>query len=665
MSYNMKFEFDNSGNVPLRVPGFGHGIAVTRDDMASHEEAFAYGPNGLSVERMTIRELAMLQLMDAITDKPDWQRKIKDESITMKWRAEAAALPGSLISDKTFDWCMTELRDMVPGFKKNGLIRTLEGGMRVVKSDTSVSQELQQQLREAVKPLLEVEPAKKDWHPNSNEQVLNLVHPSLYPLVYGKTRALEIGRVGLLNCMDATGRGTIVGDDDNPPEPTRRRGYGRPEESAFWSTRFQWLPAEVKFQGESGTEVKITSYINNLHPEKHQVLYLVVEKLISIAIPAWNGVLTKGYDESNHPRIQTLRAEVTSAEQPTFDTKWDDDNPDSEANQEVMRKLRDYLRLPNIDECPRNHDDVDVVLPRNWEVAPISEWEGTGPYDWNEGSWNLHDVLEWKESRLRYVKIPEPGDEVPYSEWAEKNDRSNTEAMPNQFVTLEDEFRKAGLQVIVKIASIELTPEKPTYGGGSWHLEGMKNEHIAATALYYYDVENCTPSRLCFRQEASLDELELEYEQGDHGPLSRLFGTRQMYDEPAIQEIGGVSTRDGRLLVFPNSLQHRVEPFELEDKSRPGHRRFVALWLVDPMIRIMSTANVPPQQEEWWDQHVRPQNWERHLPQEIKDQIIDYAKEERMSLKEAKELRLELMAERTVYGHSVENSVEQYNLCEH
>jgi hypothetical protein len=33
------------------------------------------------------------------------------------------------------------------------------------------------------------------------------------------------------------------------------------------------------------------------------------------------------------------------------------------------------------------------------------------------------------------------------------------------------EFKDQGLQVIVKLASVELTPEKPGYGDGSWHLE--------------------------------------------------------------------------------------------------------------------------------------------------------------------------------------------------
>lgn len=46
--------------------------------------------------------------------------------------------------------------------------------------------------------------------------------------------------------------------------------------------------------------------------------------------------------------------------------------------------------------------------------------------------------------------------------------------------------------------------------------------------------------------------------------------------------------------------QHRVSPFRLIDPTLPGHRRFIALWLVNPTMRILSTANVPPQQMSWW-----------------------------------------------------------------
>ena len=38
---------------------------------------------------------------------------------------------------------------------------------------------------------------------------------------------------------------------------------------------------------------------------------------------------------------------------------------------------------------------------------------------------------------------------------------------------LRKEFAANGLQIIVKLANIELTPEKPEYEGGTWHVEGQ------------------------------------------------------------------------------------------------------------------------------------------------------------------------------------------------
>ena len=40
-------------------------------------------------------------------------------------------------------------------------------------------------------------------------------------------------------------------------------------------------------------------------------------------------------------------------------------------------------------------------------------------------------------------------------------------------VDLKREFGERGLQIIVKLANIHLTPEKPRYGGGTWHVEGQ------------------------------------------------------------------------------------------------------------------------------------------------------------------------------------------------
>jgi len=58
----------------------------------------------------------------------------------------------------------------------------------------------------------------------------------------------------------------------------------------LWSEKYQWLPANVSFQ-ENGT-VKFTSYINNLHPTKHVEIYRLIERLIDIAIPAWDQIFT-------------------------------------------------------------------------------------------------------------------------------------------------------------------------------------------------------------------------------------------------------------------------------------------------------------------------------------------------------------------------------------
>ena len=72
------------------------------------------------------------------------------------------------------------------------------------------------------------------------------------------------------------------------------------------------------------------------------------------------------------------------------------------------------------------------------------------------------------------------------------------------------DFGEQGLQVIVKLANIELTPEKPTYDGGSWHVEGQLNERICATALYYYDCQNIADSYLAFRHRTDDEEFEMK-----------------------------------------------------------------------------------------------------------------------------------------------------------
>lgn len=126
-----------------------------------------------------------------------------------------------------------------------------------------------------------------------------------------------------------------------------------------------------------------------------------------------------------------------------------------------------------------------------------------------------------------------------------------------------------------------------------------------------------------------------------------------------MQQIGRVLTREGRLLVFPNVFQHRVAPFELEDPSKEGHRKILALFLIDPHCRIISTANVPPQQKDWWSPEIRDSGLLARMPTEVLDQIVADVEDFPISMEEAKRLRLKLMKERELYANEVNKDVEE------
>jgi hypothetical protein len=198
------------------------------------------------------------------------------------------------------------------------------------------------------------------------------------------------------------------------------------------------------------------------------------------------------------------------------------------------------------------------------------------------------------------------------------------------------------------------------------------NEHICATALYYYDTENITPSHLAFRQQSNAEYANnIKYEQYHWGWLDQLYGCAN--NDPAVQEVGSVLCREGRLVTFPNILQHRVQPFRLADPTRSGHRKILALFLVDPGIRIIGTRNVPPQQREWWFEEVVKQTEGSgkafaKLSQELKDQVFEGVEDWPMDMEDAKEVRLRLMDERKVFVHDhtkVTFEGMDFGLCEH
>lgn len=134
-----------------------------------------------------------------------------------------------------------------------------------------------------------------------------------------------------------------------------------------------------------------------------------------------------------------------------------------------------------------------------------------------------------------------------------------------------------------------------------------------------------------------------------------------------MQDVGSIETRQGRLITFPNILQHQVQPFRLADPTKPGYRKILALFLVDPGVRIISTANVPCQRQDWWREAVdEEKTMLDKLPLEVHNNIFSQV-DVPVSMGHAKKLRLELMDERKQFVVRQDEDFKSltFSLCEH
>ncbi|MFF2395902.1 DUF4246 domain-containing protein [Nocardia sp. NPDC058114] len=473
----------------------------------------------------TVRELEMMRLSAAVREKSQWHQKLQDAGIVARWTREAAETG---MTEAQIRYVLDELahyagiRDGETGIE----VSAVDG---VWQSDTLIDDALRDRLRAAARVFEDVPAAEQDWHPGSNGQVRDLVHPSLYCLVRGVSRS-----------------------DDAPwPSPANK------DAKYAYSPKFQWLPTDVDVT-DAG-DVAFRSYVNNVDPARHHALESVLPELFARMLPLLANVLT----DLRRPR--PVRIDVNPF------TWYEDSEPTEPADES---------------------DEAQEAFDAAWD-----EW--------------------WENRRPAIPDAPtfQPPTPVDDSDRVDLTERR--------------------LQVIVKLANIYLTPEKPEYPGGSWHVEAMLNESIVATGIYYWDNENITDSRLGFR--AAIDDPE--YDQNDETGMREVFG---LADEDALnQDLGSVKAEAGRCVAFPNILQHRVAPFRLHDPTRNGHRKILAFFLVDPSITIVSTSDVPPQQP--------------------------WSPTSTMTAAQADAFRAELMRERKFFvdEHNNELYEREFSLCEH
>eukprot|EP00915_Cephaloidophora_sp_WS-2016_P002106 GHVH01002831.1.p1 GENE.GHVH01002831.1~~GHVH01002831.1.p1 ORF type:complete len:614 (+),score=92.48 GHVH01002831.1:106-1947(+) len=516
----------------------------------------------------TLKELTILNILNAIMKKPDWVKKCKDPVIVQKWKSECSSVD---TEDALIEYAIAECQFYADLARDVCRHAPVEG---VFEADYSCDLELKKNLIDGLSKLMS-ESDEQDWHPGSDNQVLDIIHPSLFPLVFGRSRILKASDVHSIDALDVIlmlthCNSAIVASPKVKSDKHREDGHSS-------SKQFQWIPSEISVFKE---RAEFSSYINNLHPESHKALYDTIEKIFFCFVPLFNATLTAAC----HGPI----------------CRW----------------------APNMCE--------DAIYPDR------------------PGSDDPEDVHEaWWDNRIPLVP--------PFTDQFNRENRlwkadSSIDLSPTE----GHDHRK--LQVIVKVASIHLTPDKPCYAGGAWHVEGMLNESIVSTGLYYYDEENITTSQLGFRIGVS----DPEYEQGDDPAVLAIYGF--VNEQASNQYLGSVNTKQDRMIAFPNYMQHQVQPFELENKQKPGHRKILAFFLVDPTKNIISTQNVIPQNQAWWP----CTSFGKGMTNTSKSAVADFMGFP-YSLAQAKNIRTELMEERGAFMKASDENTftREFSLCEH
>lgn len=654
---------DDSGTGLLRVPGFG---GIPLDYELGVGKRFAHGvADWYRNPRLTKCEVSMLRFMQHVTEQPGWDDIIySDPTVITKWEHESLTKFG--LSSRAWDWCLSEIRDKAVESKRNNFTKVLDVDSPVVKSDTLIPASLLGCLQKRLNELPK-EPSRSLGEPGSSTLITDIVDPSMYPLVYGQSSVLLDGGINWLD-SDAQHVSASSGPAPSPDKVTITRSedaLGRQNvKPFFWSNRFQWLPCEVELSPNL-EKVHITSYINNVHPE-HKDTYQAIEGLIAAAIQPWNEVLILGKQGRVPMRIRTYDVPRLHADEKFWDggevpnlhqtkrcsftdEKWD----------QICLKAKNYLLLP---EYPREHRVEDQV-PDQFPQDIL----GSMTFDqWNSPS-QLAKALDEKYLRRYIYELSEPGVSFSYNDW--KIGKNTGQPIHGKVdVSYPDEpfdpepdheyyavnLRDFGdIQVIIKVSSIDLSPDNPSYAGDTaYQVSGLLNEHIVASAVCYYDVDNIESPCLSFQQEAHIEDGEFNIKEAwaierewDIPPYNYV---RNESPPDALQELGSIPIPcSGRFIAWSNTLRYKLGSFGLKNPSRAGHLRYITLWLVDPHYRICSTRNVPPQQHTWWSQAaLQASKLSESFPAELVEMIKERTESWPMSADKAIEVRDQTVAER-------------------
>ncbi|KAJ5167720.1 uncharacterized protein N7482_003314 [Penicillium canariense] len=512
----------------------------------------------------TLREIGMVAFMEQLTDIPQWWKKIHHFGVADQWKNMALNSDAD-ITPNMANWIIDELKYKALIYELSQAVGLYNGD--VTKSDSNVPASLLERLRTETTVLEYVDPELHFYHPGSNYKQRDLLAEALYPLVYGKSRILPDKTIRVDEALRHAGQGEVI---PLPKETgiTREdmvwRVFARADiEVRPYRRHYQILPSDFELGDDDRWH--IATYINNLHPEKHRNIYKIIEDAFNCIVPQWNMTMTPLKDMlHSRARIEYHKAEYYP----------------------VLQEVLD--RSPQMERR-----EAQTEFDERYEKWRLNHFQAIQP--------DVGNFLPWAVPPSLMSRLPE---DLP------------SPVRIEQGVSLNQDYKDRGLQVITRILGVDLTPEDPNYQT-EWHVEGQmvgysksvsrtisdlimpqQNEHICAASFLIFDKDNMEDPFMEFRSIIEVGSLgDVEHEPGDFIWMNQVFGLDN--GEPAIQHQGAIKCTLGRTVMFPSTIQHRLTRFELKDKSKPGYVRGLVFYMVDPNIRIISTANIPPQRLDW------------------------------------------------------------------
>ncbi|KAJ7454732.1 hypothetical protein FB451DRAFT_1373392 [Mycena latifolia] len=642
---------------------------------------------------------------NAVREKGDWYHKILDRTrnLDLKWATEAGLVDSSTSITAEVAAALEELKneaqrtvfvdwnirvDNPIAFKEPDSSVDLESfdsdilsslryaalspyGVRapsnlseevgVFISDDLVPASLHRELVLYLDALAQREPL--DLHPGSHGKVQDLIHPSLYPLVLGESPLDDTSKSSLLPSIYATE--VTLGH-----ETTELR------------SQYAWIPTLFNVS-DDGKDVHIQSYINGLGPREHfPRLYRIVEKVFLLALPHFESTLGFEYKHDYSPSVYRWQ------ERWLMRTEWGGKMRRSEWEKFLKdQAAKKHLENAQLEEMKRG-------IPKETDIASTD--------------------------RLKFAI----------------DDTNDGNVFP---------FKGRQLKVIVKAANYQLKAGQ-TYEG-TWHMEGMPHEKIVASVIYYYDTDQAIIDQglkfrkgrepavdfptiedyrhesftVSFRPEASEsndnDDYDSDYDSDDYeddeddgaksdstsdfpsdwdgsytsslGQYLEL-GTVPTTNFITNKTVGSESSGTGRILSFPNWIQHQVGKLSVAEQIAEDYvakRKILCFFLVDDddeeenesyhgvsfqglKNQVLTSSDIPSQVRmtnirtlrfllPFICRHLTDQN----LPPELVQRILDSAYWG-FSREEAERHRRNLMKDRVILTDAA-TSRGGFSLCEH